>query len=168
MLCMKHDAGDCPAAKQNHSAIFRSLRRPQAEGLKHSVISSLGVVEVESERGVYLGKAVGYRVDLERLFRVIRRTVAGLYYHEFGSPLPQTCSTREVCLDNSDPRQAGFMADYGGLFRKMCGGPGKTFADGAFSYWFKGAIDCPHAIIWVLEFYQATRFVCIVAPKEEA
>ena len=51
------------------------------------VLSDFRHVNLKTPSGLYVGKRVGYDVDLNRIRSVIQRIVRGLYFAESGNPL---------------------------------------------------------------------------------
>jgi len=63
----------------------RSLFRER--GVGRAIRSRLKIVSLNSPAGLYLGNRYGLEIDYQRLDTVVRKTVRGLYLHEYGVPL---------------------------------------------------------------------------------
>ena len=85
-----------------------------------------------------------YMVEAERINRVARKIVRGLYFHHFSKPLPH-----DVELTVSvDPIHTHILVNIIKARKGMVGG-----RDGEFIYWFKFDDVEPYFSRWVLFFY---------------
>lgn len=85
-----------------------------------------------------------YMVDGERIDRVARKIVRGLYFHHFSKPLPHNV---ELTVSN-EPIQIDILLNIIKLRRGMVGGE-----EGEFIYWFKFDDAELYFSRWVLFFY---------------
>src|SRR5262249_35122829 len=97
MLCLSQDVGESPEAQKHWEAIFRSLQRPQARGMTTALLGSVGPVQAMTWGGIHVGTRLAFKVDLERINRVISRTVRGLYFKEMGRRLPEDVDVSVLC-----------------------------------------------------------------------
>jgi hypothetical protein len=165
VLTIKHDAGDHPEAKGAAAKAMRGLARPQARGFRQSLFQSLTPVEVFSSGGIYLGNAGGYNIDLNRLSRVVRRITTGLFYHEFGAPLPTTHEATAWCEDGLRRLDGETRKGLQGMCATVQCGPGGTIGEGVFTYWFQRTAEEPNTSMWVMIFYGHVGFISMTAPK---
>lgn len=86
-LCLRNDVGSNLSARANWDSIFRSLKRKDATGLQKSFFSDLHNINMKTASGLYAGKGLMYDVDLNRICKVMERTVRGLYFAELKKPL---------------------------------------------------------------------------------
>jgi hypothetical protein len=75
-------------AKNNWPNIVRGLNRKERPGLKNSIIRNLVTVDATTETGLYIGKMIGIEVDMNRVYRVIKRIMKGLYFFHNHHTLP--------------------------------------------------------------------------------
>jgi hypothetical protein len=128
------------------------------------VIASLTKVEVRSPGGVYLGTAGGSVVKLGRLNRVVERITKGLFYQEFGYPLPQdvsVCSCHYSGHAGGAPQVPDHLLGYCATLLSQ---PGKTIGRDVFTYWYGCAEGEPNATVWLMRFYQRVDFISVTAP----
>jgi hypothetical protein len=166
-LCMKEETGGHPDAKANLPTIFRSLNRPEAEGFKRAVLQSSFVVPQITPSGLYIGQRSGFNVDLTRLFRVVERTVRGLYFHETGKRIVRKYGVQVISDDSlrSTPRkhvrelQDTIVTPLAHTRAKVIGT--------AFSYRFQ-IMPKPPISAWGLTFYNAVSFVALIGPHPDS
>jgi hypothetical protein len=107
-------------------------------------------------------------VDLERICRVVGRTVRGLYYHETGSRLPTGYDvltiTDEMLCDHGqeviDDTINNFLIPFGNI-------PEKVFGEQVFAY-RHALMPEPFASAWLLTFYGSVAFLCLTGPIQAA
>ncbi|HEY7328215.1 MAG TPA: hypothetical protein VH592_11265, partial [Gemmataceae bacterium] len=73
----------------NWPPILRSLDYPQAQKMKKAFLRSIRPVQAITWSGIHLGEKMGFRIEFDRISRVIERTVRGLYFHERRQRLPE-------------------------------------------------------------------------------
>lgn len=164
MLCLSQDAGDSPEAQKNWAPIFRSLKRPQAQGMTKAFLKSIRPVQAMTWSGIHLGRKMGFRVEFDRIRRVIERTVRGLYFHEQKRRLPEDHVVDVFC----DETLIRLPPDSLSTFQHTINLPlasvaPKIIAPGVFHYRFLIAEDGP-ASAWGLSFYERKPFIAITAP----
>jgi hypothetical protein len=96
-------AGSNPIAERNQAAVQRSLERPQALGFKHQLFAGAELTRVVD---VFGNPFVNFRGDKDRIQRVGRRLLRGLFFVETGHPLPARASVR------LEPRQGTGQASH--------------------------------------------------------
>jgi hypothetical protein len=90
MMVFKDRAGDHPEVQEIRDSVFRSLRMVEKVKFTRRLPNSVRQVEITTSRGIYVGKAPGFDVDLARLNRVVARITRGLYWHHH----------QHICLPN--------------------------------------------------------------------
>jgi hypothetical protein len=166
VLILRHDAGEHPEADRLMPKAWESLFRPEAKGFRTSMEKSMGVADVFSQGGIYLGSAPGYDVDLRRLNRVAKRMVSGLFYHEFGERLPDTheaVAFAESGYKGSDPATVDWLRE---KCRVIQSSAARVRGEGVFTYWVRRTEEDPYTTGWVLIFYKAVGFIGFTVPKE--
>ena len=164
ILVIRHDAGEHLQARRSWEALFRSLQRPEARGLRASFLNSVHPVSFISPRGLYKGAAVAYDVDLERVNRVLTRIVKGLFFHEMGYRLPDThevFTAIDPPVDLERERDTNEFRVFAALLTR----PIIEIGDGVFSYRFLSSGEDSDSTVWLLTFYGAILAVGLTLPK---
>lgn len=167
-LTMRDDAGEDPTVQQLLPVVARSLSKPRKIGFRRSFFRSIGDVEVRTPAGVILGSRKGYRVDLTRLERVVRRTALGLFYHHRSSRLP--LSYQMVAL--ASRRVAGFRKEQAEKLRQLVleplwAVPEKSIGNNVFSYRHVFLDTDPNESAWLMVFFGRVSFVCFSGKPRE-
>jgi hypothetical protein len=161
MIAFRHDL-DHPDASAAFDAAMRSLARPRAGGMRTALLNGLREVDVRSPAGLYLGRAGSYDVDVDRLDRVVRRTMLGLFYREIGRPLPRHYNARAFLLSQISPSGRAQIA---AIVNTVQGARAPSFVGRrVLSYWWQRATDEPHASAWLLVFYERVAWLGITMP----
>ena len=163
MLTMRSDVGDHPDAKQNLQSIFRALRKPEKQRHRDAFLADLQEVDIVTGAGLYLGKGGTYRVDHERLHRVVERTVKGLFYELRRRRLPDGYAAEAFVLsgfqnmskDTSDPLRQ--------MIREIGRSKAHVVGNNVLRYWMAPTPSDPCCTAWLLVFYGAVSFVCFTA-----
>lgn len=164
MLCLSQNVGESSEAQKNWTQIFRSLARPQARGMTNAFLQSMHPVQAKTWSGIYLGTMMGFSVNMERINRVIERTVRGLYFHEWKRRLPEDHIVDVFCADTLiglPPENLTHFQQT--IILPLASVDPKIIAPGVFSYRFLVAADGP-ASAWALTFYDRKTFLAITTP----
>lgn len=161
-LCLRSDASEHPKAKASWDSIFRSLNRKEAKGLRSSFFSDIRHIQLRTQTGLYIGSALAYDVDMNRIRRVVERTVRGLYFAESCKPLGLSNEVRintyeEIPSDKLDEIKQTILMSHTAVNSKVIG-------DNVFSYCFHIANENPVYSIWGMSFYAKVLFLCITGP----
>lgn len=166
MLCLSQDAGDSPEAQKNWASILHSLERPQAQGMTKSLLRSIRPVQAVTWGGIHLGVKTGFRVEFDRISRVIERTVRGLYFNEQKRRLPEGHDVVVYCDESLSRLSPDGLARFQQTINlPLAAVAPKVIAPGVFHYRFLVAEDGP-ASAWALSFYERKTFLAITTPKE--
>lgn len=128
----------------------RSLNRPQARGKKEAFKRSILAYRCPALLGAHhISDVAAVEVDIERLVRVARKIIRGLYYHEQGEPLPNPKQTtvfafHDKQFEYSQPRAIIEWLD-GAVWREK--------REGVFSYRYRVAEDNPAISLWQFRFF---------------
>jgi len=98
MMTLREDVSETPLAREPADSAMRALRRPEFRGLLSLLVSITEEMDVRTPAGIFLGRRGVYKPDLSRLYRVIARTVRGLFYDERRYPLPQSYGVKTYLL----------------------------------------------------------------------
>jgi hypothetical protein len=165
MLCLSQDVGDSPEAQKNWPSIFRSLRRPEARGMTKALLESIRPVQAITGGGIHLGMRMGLKVNLERINRVVERTVRGLYFSERKQRLPAGYGVLVHCdetLKRLPPDCLEQLQQT--VILPLAAVEPKIVAPGVFFYRLMMAEDNPAASAWALTFYERRSFLAITGP----
>ncbi len=94
ILAMKRETGNHPKRKGLLEGLHRGLLRPEGRALAHSVVRTLREVQLRTPGGILLGNAAAYQPDWNRLEAVAARVVRGLFWKEYGHPVPSDHEVR--------------------------------------------------------------------------
>jgi len=166
MILFRHDLEQHPAYKKLSPTIFRGLRKPGRDALRTAVVRNVRKVKVVTKSGLYMGDAHSYNVDLSRLDRVAARIATGLFFHETGNRVPDDFTTiayseegfRDIGNKELDELRTTILNP---LFKN----PVKEVGKDIFSYRYCFASDQPMVSVWLLEFYNVVKFLCLTMPK---
>jgi hypothetical protein len=148
-----------PQAQRRLSAMFRAAGIPAKTTYARGILDSFVNVEVTSPAGLYLGHQPAYKVDANRMTRILRRYVRGLYCWEMGERLP-TSSFVTVIPDPSNVDEA--QADIEKLFQ---GAKHTTVQQGVFWY-ARQATSNPANFGWLLVFFNTMAFYATTSDKD--
>jgi len=156
-----HRVADLPQAQQQIGAMLRAAKLPAKERYAQRVLASFTDVEVKTPAGLHLGKQPAIRVDAERIRRILRRFVFGLYRWDTGARLaPDTALTIDP-----NPESVNQLRDQ--LEGVMRGAQVTTVQEGVFWYAWQRAQDNPAAMVWLLVFFDVMPFVAVASDKDK-
>jgi hypothetical protein len=159
MLTLSEQAGRHPAVLANSAAVHRSLRMPEKAGLRRMLLANTFQVERKTPSGLYAGKAPAYRVDLNRLNRVVARVVRGMYFLETGERVPDSHLAIAISTEGLSEEESGTSPDYyRDVIAVVLRNRQRMVGENVMSYWMAFSEDDPYTSAWVLEFYGAMRF----------
>jgi len=147
-ICFRNDAGNHPGARANWGSILRSLNREQAKGFRK--------------------QRTGYNVDLNRVRRVVERTVRGLYFAESGNPLGLNNEVRVYSNDDLE----GQAQDVIDQLRQMVLTPLVTYSpkvigNNVFLYRHHIIEENPVCSVWGVSFYEQVPFLAMTGPTSQ-
>lgn len=164
-LCLKEDAGDHPSARENWPAIFRSLNKTEAVGLRKGFLGDLRTVQLRTPAGIYLGPRLSYSVDLGRIRRVVERIVRGFYFAERCVPLGLSKEVRVHTNEDIQQEPQEVLSELTkNILAPLAAQAPKIIGDNVFSYRFYVLEENPVHSVWGLSFYAAVPFLCFTGP----
>ena len=164
MLVMRRDVTH-PATSKLLDAVHRGLGKPHKRGMLHGLLKSMRSVTVKTSAGLYIGRAAAYDVDLVRLGRVTDRIVKGLFFKEFGMPLPDTHGVRSFAESGLTEIDPDMRLTVGQTVKALMSKLPKVIGNGVFEYWFQATPDDPATTAWLMRFYNVESFLCLTAPN---
>jgi len=102
--------------------------------------------------GVYVC-GQGLKVDRDRVLRIVRKTIKGLFYHEFGFRFPGDCGMligALTPLEMTIPREAfeKMLSDVAAMLTS----PIKQIGSGSFTYRYGSSPSSRYQTVWVVVF----------------
>jgi len=85
LLIMEAEALDLPKHEKLTPRVWRSWARPGGFKRYKSIVNTAVPVILKTESGIYAGKAIGVRPDVERIRSVGRKIAQGMIYHDAGA-----------------------------------------------------------------------------------
>jgi hypothetical protein len=145
LVCMNGTEKHTEAQKVLQGSITRVMKTRSRLFMDH--VQKLEYAEIESPAGLYLGKALTFKLNVKRFFRIIRKIVLGLYYCKIGKPLVKSHAVH-IAWDN----QYTYAVMQDGL-KYMS--PILSFGDDVFIYrWIQLPGD-DRVTFWCLGFYKS-------------
>lgn len=165
-VCLREDAGNHPKARENWAAIFRSLGRVEAGGLRKSFSADMRSVQLCTPAGIYVGRRLSYDVDMVRIRRVVERIVRGFYFAERGSPLGLANEVRVYANEDLQQETQDVLDELTkNILLPLAAQTPKVIGDNVFSYRFHIPDENPMYSVWGLSFYGAIPFLCLTGPR---
>lgn len=164
-LVMRDDVYEQEGVAQLWKASLRGLARPEARGFQQDLLSRLRTGPTYSRAGVYLGHRTTFNVDLDRLGRVVGRTIRGLYYHHHGRRLPSAYGVVAYSSDGFREVDDCLRQSVAQFARALQPQPVHRIGGKVFEYKWRAAEDDPHATVWFLRFYSRVFFFALTAPR---
>lgn len=161
-LCLRSDASEHPQAKAIWDSIFRSLNRKEAKGLRSSFISDIRRIQLRTQTGLYIGRTLAYDVDMNRICRVVERTVRGLYFAESCNPLGISNEVRISTYEEIPSNKLGELNQT--ILISLAAVDSEIIGDNVFSYCFHIANENPIYSVWGMSFYAKVLFLCLTGP----
>lgn len=137
-------------AEQVRDTAVRSFRRQQRQRYAHGFVESMIDVDVMTEGGIWIGRQPAIPLTPE-VGQVVARIARGLFFREFGRPLPPTHEVMKPHLDQQGRSLQILCRTIGGpigLAREpvvACGGE--------FRYFFAMVHDAQDTGVWAGQFF---------------
>lgn len=164
-LCLRDDAGNHPSARNTWEALFRSLSRKEAAGLRKSFLSDIRRVQAKTLGGLYAETYLGYDVDLNRIRKVVERVVRGLYFAEVCIPLGLDNRVKVVLNEDLFAESKEFIEELKRtILDPLSSRKAKVIGDNVFIYRYHIVEEDPFVSIWGISFYGSVPFLCFTGP----
>jgi hypothetical protein len=162
MLAMRWDTYDHHDVKNEVlPSVLRSYARKEAIGYTKALVAGIKEVDVRTPAGLHLGKGATYDVDLERLGRVVNRTVRGLYFHEQGIALPTDADVQTFAEDGLVGVESTAQGNLKSIILQLYSKPPKVIGQNTLKYWVDFTRNVDFVSVWVLTFYEKVSFVTV-------
>lgn len=153
-LAARRDVGDHPEASKVMEKTYRSLRRPEAQGLKRSFLNNVDFFYFVNEMG-FIEPGAGYFPDRERLGRVASRVIRGLFWHKINRRLPNHYEVDASVVEQ--PQQ--ISEQLANLCAEVLKEDPIALGKGVFKCWFKSTPEDKFTSLWILQFYNKIHFL---------
>ncbi len=164
-LVLAEQARGHPDVAKSHGSVFHALNRKEAPGRLAAFVQNLRQVEAHTPGGLYVGDRLAFDVDLERLFRVVGRTVIGLYFKETGRRLPDGYDVKvhsDETLASLDP--CDLEEDTRNVIDPLKRLTPKVIGNNVFAYRHWIASEDPGVSVWLLTFFGTISFLVMSGP----
>jgi hypothetical protein len=169
VLSMSDATGSNPQAALARESSTRSLLRPEANGYRRAMMALTQPIEIRSPTGIILGTRLGYQVQYERIFRVVRRVVRGLFFHIAGYPLTSEYQplvhSKDTITNLDQEAQDEFQSN---IIHPLWALSPTVISEGTFSYRCRFFEEDPHFSAWGLSFYDTFDFLALTGPPPSA
>jgi hypothetical protein len=167
VLSVRHETGAHPDARAVRDASVRSIGHPKKRGFTRAWLSTVRPVEMRTEEGAYAGETAMFTADSERLFRVVRRIVRGLFYHHQGAALGDDVKVAEWIDDAPKGVPAsGLMALHEAIMARVRDQVPHAIGRDVLRYWMVHDAADARKSAWALVFYGAVRFLVMTVPRD--
>lgn len=167
-LCLSEQVGNSPDARKNREVILRSLERHEATGFKKSFLSDIRSIWLRTPAGIYLGKRLAFEVDLHRIFRVVEKSVRGLFFHETGNRLHPSYVVNIHSSETLEECSAELLEELKQtIWIPLEQLSPRIIGNGAFAYSCHIPEEDPFFSVWSLTFYEKVSFLCLTGPMRE-
>lgn len=139
--------------------ITRSIKRKPALGLQ--MFSQMKLVDAYTKSGLYVGKMTGYYVsdsDIERINRIVKKIIQGLFFHEFKQYLPSDWKIRIVWI-NPQKSKALDLEEIAKTLKW------NVIKDDTFAYGVNYVLGT-YQSIWIIDLFKIPCFYVLLMDKE--
>ena len=157
------DGAITPEAAAVSEELFEGILSPRRVRTLASFRSEMHWRPRISPAGVITGRDLEYPLDRNRVRRVMEKILRGLYFHEFGRPVP---ANHEVVVASYFTRDPIIFEDptIRGLMANRTEVRGRT----VFQYRKQVPRDNPAAVIFIMEFFHGVPAIGAVISKQGA
>lgn len=136
------------------------LRSPK---LARQMFSQMKLVDFYTKSGVYLGKKTAYKVsdmDKQRIDRVVRKIIQGLFFYRFGASLPKDWIIKIVWITPKVEKDLKLQELASTLTWDV-------IKEDGFAYGVQYVPDTFQSI-WILDFFKVPLFYVLVLDRKTA
>lgn len=149
-----------PAAKDlMDNEITRSIRRRPALAIQ--MFNQMKLVDAYTGSGIYLGKKTAYKIsdfDRNRIDRVVKKIIQGLFFHEFNQILPKDWIIRVVWVNLKVQKELNLIE----LEKTL---RWKVIKEDIFAYGLS-YVPKSYQSIWMLDFFKVPLFYALVYDRK--
>lgn len=164
-ISVSHDPKAAPPGSDVTLAAINRLKEPTKAGLRKHMLSWIREFELHSPAGLFLGRVSGMEVDRERILRVLRRIVKGLFFHLDGQRLPPKCEVTVVPF--ADFCRSPGSAATAALLHPLCAASENRVGGHVFAYRSVTAVGEFGYSAWYLRFFSTMEFIALTGLARE-
>jgi hypothetical protein len=164
-LQMREGIEEHPDVIKSRPTLLRSLEKPEAVGMRKSLLASILVAEQCTPSGIFIKNGLAMKTRMDRVDRVVARIVRGLFYKHKGYVVPSgydVVAGSEETVDKSPPDLR--TALYEGVLNPMLATAPVRIGEGVFSFRLGFEPRDPNITCWILVFYEQAGFLGMTFP----
>ena len=166
VLAIRRDLPDVPSSSFLREQTMRSLRNPEAVGLRASVRAATSRRSVQSKEGIYLGQVLALKVDAARIIRTADRIIRGMFAKLNGMVLPTSHEAAAVLLDLQKNDSALLHPDFQEALTFLgSNGTHKVYGN-VLDVWAARVEDDEYSSMWFVRLHGAFAFIGYTYPKD--
>jgi len=166
-LQVREGTGDHPDAVKTRPTLLRSLQNPCKLGMRNALLKNIVLTELVTPGGIFIKNQLALRTDMNRLRRVVLRTMKGLFYYHKKHRLPAGYDAHVCDEDSFQKWPANERSMYEKIINQILAQPGVTIGNGVFTYRFGFNTNDPNATVWIFVFYGQAGFLGLTLPQAE-
>jgi hypothetical protein len=167
-IVFKRGIADNRSSGIAQSAALRALYRPRKAAFTRAFIDTVRLATLHSPEGLYLGKAMTYNADLNRLSNVVRRTTLGLHFRKFGKRVPDDHTCFVFAMGGFASADLKTTAAAQQIWDFAISGKRENYGDNVFSYWGQEIEGEEFRTLWAFLFYGDVQFAAVTLATTEA
>jgi len=140
--------------------IMPSYLKSNKIGFREMIRQSLKPIEILTEGGIFLGRRIGYEIDVDRFNNVIQRTIKGLFWHERRFRLSDEFEVKIKMQPDVREIKPEVLDAFAAIRPKIIG-------NNVFVYRALFFDEEPYGSGWLLSFYQSMNFICLTVPRNK-
>lgn len=143
--------------------VTRSLGRHEQAAFNQSLFQTINECDLTTPAGLFLGTARTYRVERERLNKVVTRVTVGLFSHVFGRPLPADCYRRTIPLYGTNNAAPNTQEKLDNLLALVLRAPERAVQRDVHFYHVQSFNDDPCTSLWLHVFFSRAAFLSVTS-----
>jgi hypothetical protein len=166
-LALRQEANLQPEHSNLWQKFLRHLRRKEASGLRHKIVSKVKFLQPVTPTGIILPGAISIPIDGLRVSNIIVRIIKGLYFHEIRQRLPNThlvVAHDVLALEYPPIDRIAEISHLRTLIGQLQTAPAKSIGR-VFTYRSVLQPNQPANSMWLLDFFDGIQFFCISQPS---
>jgi hypothetical protein len=153
-----------PDVKKARPTLLRSLANPRKVGMTKALTEKTFLAEFVTPSGIFIKKQWAIETNMDRLRRVVSRTMKGLFYHHKKHRLPDGYDALVCDEDSFKKWPASARDEINEMVKPILAQRGVTIGNGVFSYWYGYDKNNPNNTCWIFVFYEQVRFLGLTLP----
>jgi hypothetical protein len=155
-----------PDVIKTRPTFLRSLQNPRKLGMRNALLKNIVLMELVTPSGIFIKNQWGIQTDINRLRRVVSRTMKGLFYIHKKHRLPDGYDALVCDQDSFQRWPASAIDDFNeNMIKPILAQQGFTIGNGVFTYRFGFDKNDPNATCWIFVFYGQAGFLALTLPR---